>query len=94
MHSLFLQYYRDTIVYNLIFSAFVGFVGNFFICFATFGSLVSFIAYQYHKGHEYYFYYNYGYTKKELLVKTALTNAIISFILFLFVQCSKWMFIA
>ncbi|MBL7788196.1 MAG: hypothetical protein JNL75_00015 [Chitinophagales bacterium] len=94
MHSLFLHYYRSTFIYNFIFSALVGFVGNFFICFCTFGSLVSFIAYQYHKGHEYYFYYNYGYTKAELMLKTMLANVLFSFILYLFVQCSKLMFIA
>lgn len=92
MRSLFLKYYQDTFIYNLVFSIIVGFVGNFYICFATFGSLVSFLAYQYHKGHEYYFYYNYGYTKNELMTKTILVNAIFAFILFSFAQCTKLMF--
>ena len=87
MHSLFLQYYRDTIIYNLTFSALIACVGNFFICFLTFGSIVSFIAYQYHKGHEYYFYYNYGYTRIELMLKTILANIIFILLLFSFVQC-------
>ena len=77
MRSLFLKYYRDTILYNLVFSIIVGVVGNFFICFVTFGSLVSFIAHQYQKGNEYYFYYNYGYTRLELWIKTNITNIVL-----------------
>ncbi len=94
MRSLFLQYYRDTFIYNLAFSALVACVGNFFICFLTFGSIVSFIAYQYHKGHEYYFYYNYGYTKLELMTKAFLFNILFSFFLYILVLCFTWTFTA
>ena len=92
MQSMFLKYYRDTFLYNIVFSIFIGIASNFFICFLTFGSLVSFIAYQYHKGHEYYFYLNYGYTKLELMTKAYLFNILFSFFLYILVLCFTWTF--
>ena len=56
---IFLKYYLDVTVYNLLLSFVVG----------LFGTLLGFLVYEYFKKREYYFYFNYGYTKKMLIAR-------------------------
>ena len=69
---IFLKYYLDVTVYNLLLSFVVGLYGGVFyslITFGVFGTLLGFLVYEYFKKREYYFYFNYGYTKKMLIAR-------------------------
>jgi hypothetical protein len=85
MTELFLKYYWDIAKYNLLFCILVNFLTQnsyaAVISFATIGMAVSLFLYSYFHNIEYYFYLNAGLSKKGIILKSFIINAIISLII-------------
>ena len=76
----YLQFYKDVILYILIFTfismALFGMVAAFLI-FITIGIFIGFLVFELLKKEQYYFYYNLGISKWELFKAVFLINLII-----------------
>lgn len=78
---LFLKFYRDFNIWNLIFSVIAGIYPGVFsglLIFCSFGMLIGLIGFRYFRNNEYYIYYNLGVTKLSLLKKVWLVNVALS----------------
>lgn len=78
---LFLKFYRDFNIWNLIFSVISGiYLGAFsgLLVFCSFGMLIGLIGFRYFRNNEYYIYYNLGVTKVSLLKRVWLVNVALS----------------
>lgn len=88
MTELFFKYYYDLTKYNLIFCILVMLLTNrlaaVIVSFGTIGMLVALLVYRYYQNIEYYFYLNAGLTKKGIIARSFLINALISLLLLIF----------
>lgn len=78
---LFLKFYRDFNIWNLIFSVIAGiYLGVFsgLLVFCSFGMLIGLIGFRYFRNNEYYIYYNLKITKVSLLKRVWLVNVALS----------------
>ena len=90
MIELYLLYYWHVTRYNLVLSVLITVLSfnpvSGAICFGSFGVLASFLAYRYFHNLQYLFYLNAGFSKKELMMKTALINISISIIMIIIIS--------
>lgn len=88
MTELFFKYYYDITKYNLLFCIVVMLLTHrlaaTIISFGSIGMLVALFIYRYYQNVEYYFYLNAGLTKKGIIVRSFLINALIATLLLLF----------
>lgn len=89
MSELFFVYYWHATRYNLVVSFLIAVLSlnlvNGVLCFGTFGIVASFLGYRYFQNLQYLLYLNAGYSKKKLMLTTALINISIALVIFLLI---------
>lgn len=89
MGELFFLYYWHVTRYNLALSFLIALLSlnpvNGVVCFGSLGIFASFLGYRYLQNLQYLLYLNAGFSKKDLMLKTALINISIAIITILII---------